>query len=279
MAAEAEFWIRFWGVRGTVPCPGPETLRFGGNTACVEVRCGNERLIFDAGTGIRPLGREWERNGRALRAHIFLTHTHLDHVAGLPFFRPAYVAENCFQLWAGHLARSGHRLQNVLGMLMQPPLFPVPLDILHACIGFHDFEAGDTLRPCEGVVIRTARLSHPGGATGYRVEYGGRAFCYITDTEHEEGELDRRVLGLIEGADLVVYDSTYTDEEYPDYRGWGHSTWQQGVRLCEAANAGRLVAFHHDPDHDDEALDRIAAELDRVRPGSVVAREGLVLAL
>lgn len=274
-----DFWVRFWGVRGTVPCPGPETLRYGGNTACVEVRCGDKRLIFDAGTGIRPLGREWERNGCDLRAHIFLTHTHLDHVNGLPFFRPAYASGNCFQLWAGHLRPAGYRLQTVLQTLMQPPLFPVPLDILHACIGFHDFDAGDVLEPHPGVVVRTARLAHPGGAVGYRVEYGGRAVCYVTDTEHEEGRLDRRVLRLIDGADIVVYDSTYTDREYPEYRGWGHSTWQEGVRLCEAAGAGRLVAFHHDPDRDDDDLDRIAAELERARPGSVVAREGLVLVL
>lgn len=279
MTADGEFWVRFWGVRGTVACPGPDTLRYGGNTACVELRCGNHRLIFDAGTGLRRLGREWERNGRGLRAHIFLSHTHLDHVIGLPFFRPAYVMDNCFQLWAGHLLRSGQQLQGVLQTVMQPPLFPVPLDILHACIGFHDFDAGDTLYPCEDVVIRTTRLSHPGGATGYRVEYGGRAVCYVTDTEHEEGQRDRRILTLIEGADLVIYDCTYTDEEYPEYRGWGHSTWQEGVRLCEAAGAGRLVAFHHDPEHDDATMDRIAGELERARPGSLVAREGLVLRL
>lgn len=272
-----EFWVRFWGVRGTVPCPGEETLRYGGNTACVEMRCGLHRLIFDAGTGIRLLGREWERNRKPLRAQIFLTHTHLDHVAGLPFFRPAYVAGNCFEFFAGHLRPRGLRLQEVLQSLMQPPLFPVPLDILHACIGFHDFDPGLALTPCEGVTLRTAALNHPGGATGYRVEYGGRSVCYVTDTEHEEGRLDPRVLELIAGADIVIYDSTYTDDEYPIFRGWGHSTWQEGVRLCEAAGAGRLVTFHHDPDHDDATLDAIAGELERARPGSIVAREGLVL--
>jgi phosphoribosyl 1,2-cyclic phosphodiesterase len=279
MAAEAEFWIRFWGVRGSVPCPGAQTTRYGGNTACVEVRCGSTRLVFDAGTGIRLMGREWEQSGEPLTAHIFFSHTHLDHIHGLPFFRPAYAEQNCFELWAGHLRGNGQRLQTVLQTLMQPPLFPVPLDILHACIGFHDFAAGDVLAPAPGVLLRTAPLDHPGGACGYRVEYGGRSVCYVTDTEHVEGQLDPQVLALIDGADLVIYDCTFTDEELPAYRGWGHSTWQQGVRLCEAANAGRLIAFHHNPDRDDEALDEIAAELDRARPGSLVAREGLVLML
>lgn len=279
MTSEAEFWVRFWGVRGSIACPGPATLRYGGNTACVEMRCGELRLIFDAGSGMRPLGREWERNRQPCSAHIFLSHTHLDHVVGLPFFRPAYLPDNGFQLWAGHLRQRGHRLQGVLQTLMRQPLFPVPLDILHACMAFHDFEAGDTLEPGHGVVIRTAPLAHPGGATGYRVEWGGRIVCYVTDTEHEEGRLDPRVLRLIDGADVVIYDATYTDEEFASYRGWGHSTWQQGVRLCEAAAAGRLVLFHHDPDRDDDALDRIAAELMQLRPGSLVAREGLVLRL
>ncbi len=277
MATGDDFWIRFWGVRGSIACPGPETVRYGGNTACLEMRCGQIRLVFDAGTGIRRLGIEWERNRQRLRAHIFLSHLHFDHISGLPFFRPAYDAENCFELWCGHLLARGTRLQKALQALMQAPFFPVPLEVLHACMAFHDFEAGAVLEPHPGLRIYTAPLKHPGGATGYRVEYGGRAVCYVSDTEHEEGRRDPDVLALITDADLVIYDCTYTDEEFPEYRGWGHSTWQEGVRLCEAAPAGRLVAFHHDPRRDDEALDRLAQELDRARPGSLVAREGLVL--
>jgi phosphoribosyl 1,2-cyclic phosphodiesterase len=162
---------------------------------------------------------------------------------------------------------------------METPLFPVPLDIMHACIGFHDFAPGDVIKPGDGVLIRTALLNHPGGSIGYRVEYKGRAACYVTDTEHVPGEPDRTILDLIAGADVVIYDATYCDEEFGRFRGWGHSTWQEGLRLCQRAGAKQLVAFHHDPEHDDDKLDWIAAELERRRPGSIVAREGLVMAL
>jgi phosphoribosyl 1,2-cyclic phosphodiesterase len=271
--------VKFWGVRGTVPCPGPDTVIYGGNTSCVEVRCGDTLLIFDAGSGLRPLGRALAKAAERLKAHLFLTHTHLDHILGLPFFLPAYSAGNELQLWNGHLRRRKKSLREVLGTIMEGPFFPVPLDIMHACLAFHDFEAGEAITLADGIVVRTAELNHPGGATGYRIESGGRSFCYVTDTEHREDGLDPRILGLIGGADLVVYDTTYTDEEYPRFRGWGHSTWQEGLRLVEAAGAARLLAFHHDPEHDDAALARIDEELGRRRPGSLVAREGLVIAL
>jgi phosphoribosyl 1,2-cyclic phosphodiesterase len=275
---ENDFWVRFWGVRGTIPCPGPDTLRYGGNTACVEVMCGRQRLIFDAGTGLRALGMSL--NGQeGVQAHIFLTHTHIDHINGFPFFRPAYDPGNRFELWAGHMGGRPGSLQAVLSELMRAPIFPVPLKIMHACMAFHDFAAGCVLEPAPGVVLRTAPLNHPNGATGYRIDFAGRSACYVTDTEHSEGVLDQTVIDLIRGAELVIYDATYTEAEYDRFRGWGHSTWQEGVRLCTAAAARRLVAFHHDPEHRDADLDRIADELDRAMPGSRVAREGLVLHL
>jgi phosphoribosyl 1,2-cyclic phosphodiesterase len=277
--SDETFAVKFWGVRGTVPCPGPATVRYGGNTSCVEMRCGGHRLIFDAGTGIRLLGNKLGTGNGSIHAQVFLTHTHMDHIQGLPFFRPAYSGYNNFEFWNGHLRRQQRSLQDVLYTMMQRPFFPVPLDILHACIAFHDFDAGDTLDPAAGVRMRTVALNHPGGATGYRVEYGGRSVCFVTDTEHVEGQLDDTVLRLIDRSDLVIYDSTYTDEQYPKFRGWGHSTWQQGVRLCRAAAAKRLVAFHHEPDNDDARLDAIAADLSAAMPGSLVAAEGLELTL
>lgn len=276
MADRGDFSVRFWGVRGTVPCPGPKTMVYGGNTSCIEMNCGGRRLIFDAGTGLRALGSSLAGK-KGLRAHIFLTHTHIDHINGFPFFRPAYDPSNSFEIWAGHLAAEPGGLQGVLKTLMSGPFFPVPIDIMHACIAFHDFNAGERLDHLEDILLETASLNHPRGATGYRVNYQGQSICYVTDTEHREDHLDENILNLIQGSDIVIYDTTYTDEEYPSFRSWGHSTWQEGVRLCDAANVKTLVAFHHDPDHDDAFMDNVAQQLQQRRPGSIVAKEGMVL--
>jgi phosphoribosyl 1,2-cyclic phosphodiesterase len=168
---------------------------------------------------------------------------------------------------------------DVLCQMMAAPLFPIPPAAFDADTEFNDFTAGERLEPHPGVTVDTAPLNHPNGATGYRVGYGGRSVAYVTDTEHQNGGLDTSILGLIEGADLFIYDSTYTDEEYPGYAGWGHSTWQQGMKLAEAAKVGRFVIFHHDPGHDDLFMDKIAAEAERLRPGTVVAREGMLLSI
>lgn len=273
---ESSFWVRLWGVRGSVPCPGSSTVRYGGNTPCVEVMCAGERLIFDMGTGIRPLGKSLMGNG-VREGKIFLTHTHLDHINGFPFFRPFFCDGYGMDIWAGHLSGQGMALKTVLGHLTHPTMFPIGLDALKARIAYRDFAAGDVITPSEGITLRTALLNHPGGATGYRIEHAGKTICYVTDTEHVEGKRDPVVIGLIRDADIVIYDAAFTDEEYPGYRGWGHSTWQEGVRLCQAAGAKRLVTFHHAPQHDDDTLDAVADELDREMPGSVVGREGMVL--
>jgi phosphoribosyl 1,2-cyclic phosphodiesterase len=268
--------VRFWGVRGTVPCPGPDTVRYGGNTACVELRCGGRLLILDGGTGLRPLGEALRAQGGQVEADLFLTHTHLDHILGLPFFAPAHAAETTLRLWAGNLL-PGLELEAVLQRLLWAPFFPVPADLLRARLEFRDFVSGDTLHPHPGITVRTAPLSHPDRATGYRVEHAGRSVAYVTDTEHEPGRLDANVLALVARADTMIYDTTYTDEEFPSRVGWGHSTWQEGVRLADAAGVGRLVLFHHDPSRGDAALDRIAAAAAARRPGTLVAGEGMVI--
>lgn len=268
-----DFLVRFWGVRGSLASPGPDTVRYGGNTSCVEMRCGDHLLIFDAGTGLRPLGNSLNGNG-PVDADLFFSHTHLDHVVGLPFFAPLFGVENDIRLWAGHLGEK-NTLNGVICSLMMAPLFPVPPDFFTSEPHYHDFQGGQTLNPKPGVTIRTAALNHPDGATGYRVEYAGKAVCYVTDTEHKKGELDHNILDLIKGADLLIYDSTYTEEEYPRFAGWGHSTWQEGVRLCDAAGVKTLVAFHHDPGHDDNFMDAVAVAAEAARPGTVVAREGM----
>ena len=274
--AHDDFTIRFWGVRGSISCSGPETMRYGGNTSSLEVRCGERLLLFDAGSGIRYLGNMLAAQA-PIDSDLYLTHTHFDHVCGLPFFRPFFQAQNTFRVWAGHL---GGRvsLHRVVSEFMMSPLFPVPPEVFRSNLSYREFQAGQTLEPGPGIRLRTTALNHPDGATGYRIEYGGRAACYLTDTEHVPGAPDRNILALIEGADVVIYDSMYTDREFAEgHAGWGHSTWQEGVRLCQAAGAKRLVVFHHDPDHDDDTLDAIARELEKLMPGSLLAREGLVL--
>ncbi len=268
--------VTFWGVRGSIACPGPATAGYGGNTACLEIRAGNKLLIFDAGTGLKPFGGALAKQGGPLDVDWFFTHTHFDHIQGIPFFSPLYDRRNRFRLRAGHLIPEMN-LKQVLSEMMSAPLFPIPIGIFAAQIEFADFRAGETHDLGGGVVVKTAPLNHPNRATGYRVEVGKKAICYVTDTEHVPGRLDTNVLKLIEGADIVVYDCTYTDEEYPAHVGWGHSTWQEGIRLVEKAGAKRLAIYHHDPDHDDAFMDKIAAEAEKMRPGTFVAREGTTI--
>lgn len=278
--------VTFWGVRGSISCSGPEYVRYGGNTSCLEVVAAGRHLIFDAGTGIRPLGLELSRSGKPLDLDIFFTHTHLDHIAGLTFFAPMFSPQNTIRMWAGHL-QPRLQLVDVIHALMQAPLYPVSLDIFTASVSYNDFVCSDTLHPAPGVCLRSTPLNHPNGASGYRVECGGRSLCYITDTEHREGGLDQAIVDLCRGADLMIYDSTYTDTEYPKYRGWGHSTWQEGARLADAAEIGTLAIFHHDPSHDDDFMDTVAREAAALRPGTarnglpraVVARERMTLSL
>jgi phosphoribosyl 1,2-cyclic phosphodiesterase len=275
---DREFMIRFWGVRGSIACPGPRTMRYGGNTSCVEVRAGGELFIFDGGSGLRLLGDALMKEGHPPEFDLFYTHTHLDHCHGLPFFAPCYGQGNRIRVWAGHL-KPEHDIASVLGSMMSAPLFPIPISIFNAKLEFNDFKAGESIRPHNGITLQTNLLNHPNRATGYRLEYDGKAVSYITDTEHVPGTLDRNVLQLVDQADVMIYDCTYTDEEYPAHRNWGHSTWQEGVRLANAAHVKTLVLFHHDPEHDDIFMDGIAAEAAKIRPGTVVAHEGLIMRL
>jgi phosphoribosyl 1,2-cyclic phosphodiesterase len=270
------FELEFWGVRGSIACPSPTHVKFGGNTSCIEVRAGDARIILDAGTGLRALGNNFlERDVR--QAWLLLTHTHWDHINGFPFFKPAYTKGRNFQIMAGHLQKGGVR--EVLAGQMAGPTFPVPLETMRADLMFEDFDAGDSFRLGSGVSVRTAPLNHPNGATGYRIEHAGKAFCYVTDTEHVVGRPDRNILDLIEGADLLVYDCTYTDEEFERYAGWGHSTWQEAVRLGTQASVKRLAIFHHDPEHDDRFMEQVEREAREMWDVAFVARERAVVKL
>lgn len=271
------FSVTFWGVRGTVPCPLPSHMGFGGNTSCVEVTAGDRHIVIDAGTGIRMLGKRWLTDG-VTEATLLLSHTHLDHISGFPFFMPAYTKGFSLRIVSGHLSGNPN-IEAVMARQMERPLFPVPLRTLGGDISFVEIAAGQSFPLEGGIHVRTAPLNHPDGATGYRIEYEGKSFVYVTDTEHVPDQPDQNVLGLIAGADLVLYDSTYTDEEWRQRIGWGHSTWTEGVRLARAAGVKRLVLFHHDPDHDDDTMAAIEATAQAEFPDCFAAREGTTVTL
>jgi phosphoribosyl 1,2-cyclic phosphodiesterase len=277
MTSHDSISVRFWGVRGSIACPGPDTNRYGGNTPCVEIRCGDKVLIFDGGTGIRLLGNLLIKdNKRAKELNLFFTHVHIDHVAGLPFFAPFFADDHHLHLWAGNLLPS-HRLEDVVRKLISSPLFPIEVEVFKAHIEYHDFRAGEILTPFPGVTMRTEALDHPDGATGYRLDYAGRSVAYITDTESRSAEIDQNIIALAHKTDLMIFDTTYTDAELRSRIGWGHSTWRQGIRLANAAGAKVLCLFHHDPDHDDKFMDAVGAEASASRAGTIVAKEGMTI--
>ena len=262
--------VKFWGVRGSIACPSANHIKYGGNTSCLEVKVGDRRLVLDAGTGIRGLGQTFLKDDVS-QIHILLTHTHWDHINGFPFFVPAYDPRRSVHIMAGHL-RGGEGIQNVLAAQMDNPMFPVPLSAMQAKMRFEDFEAGMSFNIYDDVHVRTAPLNHPNGATGYRIEHAGHSICYVSDTEHVPGKMDQNILGLIEGADLVIYDSTYTEEEFPSKIGWGHSTWNEGVKLCREAGAKSMAIFHHDPEHEDDFMAALGEEAKKEWSGNFVER-------
>ena len=273
------FLVRYWGVRGSIPTPGPETVRYGGNTTCIEVRCDDTVIFIDTGTGARRLGAQLlaEAAGRPLRLAVIYSHLHLDHIQGFPFFGPIYEGSSRLDIYSAQPDDTTTRA--VLQSQMTYPSFPVGLSNLPSTLVFHSVQRGSSFE-VDGVVVRTCPIQHPGGAMAIRVEHRGHAFVQCSDIEHASAAPEPDLVELARGADVISFDSTYVDEaEYLRHVGWGHSTWQHGVAIADAAGVGRFIAFHHDPAHDDDLMDQIAERLAAQREGSVVAREGMVLDL
>jgi len=270
--------IKIRGVRGSIPTPGPEYLRFGGNTPCIEIRTSTgDRLIFDAGSGIRALGNSLTREaaGEPIHANIFLTHFHWDHIQGIPFFIPLFDAKNRISFFSGS---SGLPLQEAIEGQMTKPYFPIHLDQVAAARDFHQLADGDGFE-IAGVTVRPFPLNHPQGASGYRIESNGSAIVYATDNEPGDARLDDTLLEYADGADILICDSQYTPETYGAHRGWGHGTWENAVHVAMKARVKKLLLFHHDPIHDDDMMLHIASMAKKCFPNTEAAWEGFTATL
>ena len=251
--------VKFWGVRGSIPVPGASSLRYGGNTPCVTVELSHGPLVvLDAGTGIRELGVALNRRDEPADLILLLSHGHWDHIQGFPFFSPAYRPSTKIDV-RGCPTETEH-LRRMLSDVMEQVHFPVPLESLSARITYLRLsEEWQELGTGRVLPIPT---NHPGGGHGYRIEEDGKSLVYLTDNElPADPSASQRFVDAARSADILIHDSQYTDEELARYRGWGHSSIEQSVRLACAADVRILYLFHHDPDRSDEEIDRLLAAL------------------
>lgn len=269
--------VRCWGARGSIPVSGPEYVRYGGDTTCIEIRSRNDALlVIDAGTGIRRLGCQLVEEGR-LDLTLLFTHTHWDHVLGLPFFKLLYNPKARINLY-GSPGLQGN-IAKLLTWVMAPPLFPVPFTALPSELTGYTWH-GETLQVDSLKVSRIA-LSHPNLGAGYRVEEDGRSFVFLTDNElsqhHRGGRSFEEYAAFCKGADLLVHDAEYTPEEYPARRGWGHSHFEAVAQLARAAGVKTLGLSHHNQERTDDGVDELVRRCREALSGSGPAPECLAL--
>lgn len=254
-------FVRFWGTRGSCPTGGAKTVRYGGNTPCTEIRIGGVPLIIDCGTGLRELGGELNREfaGRPIEGHIFVGHTHWDHIQGFPFFTPLYDPKNTFTVYSVRGARSS--LRGIFSDSMALDYFPVPLASLASKLSFVELEGEVDLGVAK---VSYHHLNHPGVCIGFRIETQGKVITYLSDHEGfsklgGDGDMSRRqdaaVVEFARGSDLLIKEAQYTENEYSSRKGWGHATYDDAAAFAAAAGVKRLALFHHDPDHTDEIMD------------------------
>ncbi|HEY9606636.1 MAG TPA: MBL fold metallo-hydrolase [Allocoleopsis sp.] len=274
----ANFLVHFWGVRGEVSAPGEETMRYGGNTSCVEIRVGEKRLIFDGGSGLRLLGNHLLKQ-MPVEAHMFFTHCHWDSIQGFPFFTPAFIPGNCFHIY-GAASSNGASIEQRLTGQMLSPNFPVPLQVMRSELKFYDLTSGDVVA-LDDVTIETVFLNYSYRSMGYRVTWQGRSVVYATARSCFPDRLDQNLLHLARQADLLILDAPYTisadDPAQSDPLSWQDNLWQTGITTAKAAGVKRIVMSRYSPDHDDRFLDRVEAQLQSVFPNNLLAREGMIL--
>jgi len=275
--------LKIWGCRGSIATPGSQTTKYGGNTSCVEVVLqGDTALVLDAGTGIRPLGLELARRGTQ-HVHLFLTHLHVDHLEGLRFFAPLWNPQVTVEIWGPRSPVLS--LRDRILRSFSPPLFPIDFRDIPARLSFHDLPA----EPCEvaGVTVASDLVLHPGPTLGFRLERAGSTAAYLPDHEPVLAGIDGVPLdwlsagALARNADVLLHDAQYDEDEYSARIGWGHSSVADAVSYCDAVGAERLVLFHHEPEHSDNALEQLEQQaraltpVDRTPP--LLAREGTTL--
>jgi phosphoribosyl 1,2-cyclic phosphodiesterase len=278
---EAAGTLTFWGVRGSIPAPGLHTVTFGGNTSCVSVEYRDHVVIFDAGSGLRRLGLYLAARGGAppITGSLFLTHTHWDHIQGLPFFTPAFTPENQFMIYGE--ARRRYPLVELMEDQIQHPFFPVEMhDLFRAQINFCELNSGDTIELHPQLRVTAFRLTHPNAALGYVLQLEKLRIAYVTDHEHPLEQLSPAVRQAVAGVDLLIHDAQYSrDEIRRGKQGWGHSAWEDVVQLALEAQVKQLFLFHHDPEATDEHLNERQFLAQQIFPQTFVAREGLKIPL
>ncbi len=275
--------LSFWGVRGSTPTVDPATWRFGGNTPCLDLLAPDgTQFILDCGTGLRMLGHRWaaENSVRPAETHIFVTHYHWDHIQGLPFFAPLYVEKNEFQFYSFRSKFLGRdSLRQVFETQMALPYFPVDFSAMSAKRKFRELEGGESFRVGENTV--TARwLNHPQGCLGFRIETPAGTVAYATDNEPGDPALEKSLRALAAGADIFINDAQYTPALLATTRkGWGHSSWKEGVNIAREVDAKTVVLFHHDPDSTDRIVDGILRDAREEFDSVFAASEGMVITL
>jgi len=271
--------LSFWGVRGSTPTVDPATWRYGGNTPCLELTAPDgTQIILDCGTGLRVLGSRWA--ARNPETHILVTHYHWDHIQGIPFFAPLYSESNRFHFYSFRSKHLGHdSLQQVFETQMAMPYFPVDMSAMTAKKRFMEVSGGESF--CIGENRITARhLNHPQGCLGFRIETPGGTIVYATDNEPGDAKLDAELQQLAADADILINDAQYTPEQLATTRrGWGHSSWREGVKVARAAGAKTLVLFHHDPDSTDRMVDGLLHQAREEFDSVFAASEGMVITL
>jgi len=272
--------VRFWGVRGTIPTPGPGTVRFGGNTPCIDILTSDQQLIIiDAGTGIRKFGAELSRSVSGhIDATLLLSHTHWDHIQGLPFFEPLHGRRNIFNLIGPQ--RMYLSLEEIVARQFLEPYLPFAYRSLAAELRVFEKLPGETFHLGRDTIVTIGAMTHPGGCIGFRIEDKEGVLAYCSDTSHPNGRLTEGVLELAEGADLLIHDTHFRYEsEAVTFEDWGHSCWEQAVRVAKLAKVDMLALFHYAPELLDDSVDDIAVTARQSFPRTIASREGLRLDL